>query len=163
MGTSGPGNIVHIDNLYVKTFDVFADQFLKLGEIAVYDDGTDTIRTLNDDAVVADTVILNAQTFRPVQNGEDADNRNATEDLLKKDQIECLTIGSDWEGIMEAGILPGQSVGIKRVDAAVGGFRFAATVVANEVVGIYKHKTFSTVAKKSVLDDSGIVSTGVHT
>ena len=163
MGTAGPGNIVHIDNLYVKTFDVKEDEILRLGEISVYDDTSDALITLNDDGVVADTVIVNAQTFRPVQNGEDADNRLATDEILKKSQIECITIGSDWEGKMEADILPGQSVGIKRVDAAVGGFRFAATVVANEVVGIYKHKTFSTVAKKSVLDDSGIVSTGVHT
>ena len=161
MGTSGPGNVIHIDNLYPKTHDVKADELINLGTIAIYDDTSDAVITLNDDGVVSEGAVLNAQTNRPSQAGEDANNLTTTDALLRKSQIEVLTRGGDWEGRMEAGILPGDTVGIKRVDAALGGFRFTATNTVTQIVGIYKGKSFSSVSKKSVLDDNGIVSTGL--
>ncbi len=38
MGTGGPGNIVHIDNLYVKTFNVKDNVNITLGQFVVIED-----------------------------------------------------------------------------------------------------------------------------
>lgn len=156
MGTSGSGNIVHIDNLYVKTYAVKEDEVLKLGEISVLPTGTDELIAFG----ITNDTVLDITALTPHQNGEDADNRLLTDSILRKDQIEVITLGSDWSGPMEANITPGASVGIKKVNDNPEGYRFIATNAITEVVGVYKHKEFSTVAKVSLLNDNGIISTG---
>lgn len=162
MGTGGPGNIVHIDNLYVKTYNVKDNVNIVLGEYVVIenDGGNAVARPL----VVGDVVNLafvDLSALNIVQAGEDANNLDTTDPLLRKNQIECITKGSDWTGIMEAGVLPDSSVGIKRVDGGAKSiFIISATIVAEEILGSYKHKEFSTVAEISVTDDHGVISTG---
>jgi len=164
MGTGGPGNIVHIDNLYVKTFNVKDDVNIVLGEFVVIED--DAGKAVARPLVIADVANLafvDLTALNVVQAGEDANNLTTTDSLLRKGQIECITKGSDWVTVMEAGVLPDNTVGIKRDDAAVVTiFVMAATIVATEMLGSYKHKEFSTVAEESVTDDNGIISTGRH-
>jgi len=161
MGTGGPGNIVHIDNLYVKTFNVKDNVNIVLGDFVVIenDGGFAVARPLviGDvlDAAFVDLLLLNI-----VQAGEDANNLTTTDALLRKNQIECITKGSDWTTVMEAGVLPDNTVGIKRDDASASIFVIAAVTVPGDILGSYKHKEFSTVAEISATDDNGIISTG---
>lgn len=165
MGTGGPGNIVHIDNLYVKTFNVKDNVNIVLGEYVVIenDGGFAVARPLGQGDFSADGAHLDLSTFNIVQAGENANNLDTTDALLRKNQIECITKGSDWTTVMETGVLPDSTIGIKRDDAAaVTFFVIATTTTAAEILGSYKHKEFSTVAEISVTDDNGIISTGRH-
>jgi len=159
MGTGGPGNIVHIDNLYVKTFEVQDNFNIVLGDFVVVEStGVRPLATSD----VADGVFVDLNALNIVQAGEDANNLTTTDELLRKNQIECITKGSDWTTVMEAAVLPDNTVGIKRDDATASVFVMSATVVSTEILGSYKHKEFSTVARVSVTDDNGIISTGRH-
>jgi len=160
MGTGGPGNIVHIDNLYVKTFNVQDNVNIVLGQFVVIE--ATGARPLVAADFTGDDTFLDLNVDNIVQAGEDANNLTTTDALLRKDQIECITKGSDWSAIMEAGVLPDNTIGIKRDDATASIFVIAATIVAAEILGVYKHKEFSTVADVSVTDDNGIISTGRH-
>ncbi len=164
MGTGGPGNIVHIDNLYVKTFNVKDNVNIVLGEYVVIEDdaGFAVARPLvvGD---VANTAFVDLTSLNIVQAGENANNLTTTDALLRKGQIECITKGSDWTTVMASGVLPDSTIGIKRDDAAVVTIFVAdATIVPAEILGSYKHKEFSTVAELSATDDNGIISTGRH-
>ncbi len=164
MGTGGPGNIVHIDNLYVKTFNVQDDVNIVIGDFVVIE--ATGVRPLLDSDFTGADLFLDLSTVNVVQAGENANNLTTTDALLRKDQIECITKGSDWTTIMRVGTLPDNPVGILRVGSAelfeVSNTNVAAgALAAGETLGVYKHKEFSTVADVSVQDDNGIISTGV--
>jgi len=169
MGTGGPGNIVHIDNLYVKTFNVKDNVSITLGQFVVIEDdaGSAVARPLVDADFTGADLFLDLSTINVVQAGEDANNLTTTDPLLRKGQIECITKGSDWTVVMRVGVLPDNPVGILRVGTAelfevsYLDIDTPSVVAANERLGIYKHKEFSTVGEVSVQDDNGIISTGV--
>jgi len=169
MGTGGPGNIVHIDNLYVKTFNVKDNVNIVLGDFVVIEDdsGFAVARPLVDADFPGADLFLDLSTINVVQAGEDANNLTTTDALLRKDKIECITKGSDWTVVMRVGVLPDNPVGILRVGTAelfevsYLDIDTPSVVAANERLGIYKHKEFSTVAEISVQDDNGVISTGV--
>ena len=169
MGTGGPGNIVHIDNLYVKTFNVKDNVNINLGNFVVIelDSGVAVARPLLDSDFAGAGLFLNLSTVNVVQAGEDANNLTTTDALLRKGQVECITKGSDWTVIMRAAVLPDNPVGILRVGSAelfevsYLDIDTPSVVAANERLGVYKHKEFSTVAEISAQDDNGIISTGV--
>jgi len=169
VGTGGPGNIVHIDNLYVKTFNVKDNVNITLGQFVVIenDGGSAVARPLVDADFSGADVFLDLSTINIVQAGEDANNLTTTDEILRKDQIECITKGSDWTVVMRAGVLPDNPVGILRVGTAelfevsYLDIDSPSVVASNERLGVYKHKEFSTVADVSVQDDNGIISTGV--
>lgn len=158
MGTGGPGNIVHIDNLYVKTFNVQDDINIVLGDYVVIE--AIGVRPLAATDFTGNDTFLDLSTINVVQAGEDANNLNTTDPLLRKNQIECITKGSDWTLIMGVDVLPDQAVGIFNVGAFTK-IEARASSTAGTVLGVYKHKEFSTVAEVSALDDNGIISTGV--
>ena len=168
MGTGGPGNIVHIDNLYVKTFNVQDNVNITLGQFVVIEDdaGFAVARPLVDADFTGADVFLNLSTLNVVQAGEDANNLTTTDALLRKPKIECITKGSDWTTIMRAGVLPDKPVGIVRVGTAelfeIANIDIAtsAALVLGETLGVYKHKEFSTVAEISAQDDDGVLTTG---
>ena len=169
MGTGGPGNIVHIDNLYVKTFNVKDNVNITLGQFVVIenDGGNAVARPLVDADFAGADLFLDLSLLNVVQAGEDANNLTTTDELLRKDQIECITKGSDWTVVMRVGVLPDNPVGILRVGTAelfevsYLDIDVPSVVAVNERLGVYKHKEFSTVADVSVQDDNGIISTGV--
>jgi len=169
VGTGGPGNIVHIDNLYVKTFNVKDDVNITLGQFVVIEDdaGSAVARPLVDADFTGADLFLDLSTINVVQAGEDANNLTTTDSLLRKGQIECITKGSDWTVVMRVGVLPDNPVGILRVGTAelfevsYLDINAPSVVASNERLGVYKHKEFSTVAEVSVQDDNGIISTGV--
>ncbi len=165
MGTGGPGNIVHIDNLYVKTFNVQDNVNIVIGDFVVIE--TTGVRPLLDSDFSGADLFLDLSTVNVVQAGENANNLTTTDALLRKNQIECITKGSDWVVVMRVGVLPDNPVGILRVGTAelfevsYLDINVPSVVAANERLGVYKHKEFSTVAEVSVQDDNGIISTGV--
>ncbi len=165
MGTGGPGNIVHIDNLYVKTFNVQPNVNIILGQFVVIE--STGVRPLVDSDFTGADVFLDLSTINVVQAGENANNLTTTDPLLRKDQIECITKGSDWTVVMRAGVLPDNPVGILRVGTAelfevsYLDINVPSVVASNERLGVFKHKEFSTVATVSAQDDNGIISTGV--
>ena len=169
MGTGGPGNIVHIDNLYVKTFNVKDNVNIVLGDFVVIEDdgGFAVARPLVDADFTGANLFLDLSTINVVQAGENANNLTATDALLRKGQIECITKGSDWTVVMRAGVLPDNPVGILRVGTAelfevsYLDIDTPSVVASNERLGVFKHKEFSVVAEISVQDDNGIISTGV--
>lgn len=169
MGTSGPGNIVHIDNLYVKTLNVQDNVSIVIGDFCVIDATSKKLRPLVTTDFSADNTFLVLTSFPVFQAGENANNLNTTEALLRKNQCECITVGSDWVCKMAAGTLPTHAAGILRVDSdTTNPFQIShylangttALVTANSL-GQYKHKEFSTIAEISVLADDGVISTGV--
>ena len=159
MGTSGPGNIVHIDNLYVKTFNVQDDVNIVLGEFLVVE--ATGVRPLVDGDVTA-PAFFNLDTLNIVQAGENANNLTTTDALLKKNQIECITKGSDWVVDMGVDVLPDSSVGIFAVSETPIVTEVRATTTGSEILGVYKHKEFSTVAVPSLLNEDGVISTGLR-
>jgi len=165
MGTGGPGNIVHIDNLYVKTFNVKDNVNISLGQFVVIEDdgGFAVARPLVDADFTGADLFLDLSTINVVQAGEDANNLTTTDALLRKNQIECITKGSDWTVVMRVGVLPDNPVvlpdnpvGILRVGTAelfevsYLDINAPSVVAANERLGIYKHKEFSTVSCSGV-------------
>lgn len=158
MGTGGPGNIVHIDNLYVKTFDVQDDVNIVLGEFVVIE--ATGARPLVDGDVAA-PAFFDLHALNIVQAAENANNLTTTDPSLRKNQVECITKGSDWTVKMGVDVLPDTTVGIFAVSETPIVTEVRSTLVAAEILGIYKHKEFATVAQPSVADDDGIVSTGV--
>lgn len=168
MGTGGPGNIVHIDNLYVKTFNVKDDVNIVLGQFVVIEDdaGFAVARPLVDADFSGADLFLDLSLLNIVQAGENANNLTTTDALLRKGEIECITKGSDWVTIMRDGVLPDKPVGIVRVGTAelfeIANVDIAtsAALAVGETLGVYKHKEFSTVAEISAQDDNGVLTTG---
>jgi len=160
MGTSGPGNITHIDNLYVKTFDVQDNVNIVIGDFVVIEatGARPLLATDTTGGAIGDFIEVTTKNI--VQAGEDANNLTTTDPLLRKDQIECITKGSDWVVKMGAGVLPDNPVSIFLVTVAPVVTEVRLNADRLEVIGVYKHKEFSTVATPSLLDDNGIISTG---
>jgi len=160
MGTSGPGNITHIDNLYVKTFDVQPNTNVQLGDFVVVT--TTGVRQF----VATDTTGGSVGDFAKlslisvVQAAEDANNLNSTDASLRKNQITCITKGSDWVVTMKEDVLPDSHVAIFITTVAPSVVDVRTSTDPAETLGVYKHKEFSTVARPSLLNDNGIVSTG---
>ena len=157
MGSGGPGNIVHIENLYVKPQAVKSNTNIVLGDFVIFD--TDGLRSLLDGDFGGNNTFLDLQGTPVFQAAENANNLDTTDPLIKKDTISVITTGSDWTCKMGAGVEPGEPVGIKRVDAATPHFQILETIVAKEILGSYKHKEFATLAAISVLNDDGVIST----
>jgi len=163
-GSGGPGNITHIDNLYVKTVAVKTNVKVLLGEFLIFE--TDGYRTLVAADFSADNRFLNLQVDNVVQAGEDADNLTTTAVNDRKPEVAVITKGSDWVTKMAVGVEPGKPVGITRLDArtpviAVADVANALPPILVEVLGSYKHQEFARLAADSVLNDDGIISTGV--
>lgn len=164
MGTGGPGNIVHIDNLSVQDFDVKSNTSIVLGDFVIFD--TDGVRPIVAGDFTLNDTFLPIQTTPVFQAGESSNNLTTTPVAERKTTCECITRGSDISAVMRVGVLPDKPVGILRVDGATPVFqvsdkRVSATIVAaTEVLGIYKHKEFSTIALTSVQGDNGIIATG---
>jgi hypothetical protein len=76
MGTGGPGNIVHIDNLYVVTVPVMTNASVSQGDFLIFD--TDGYRTLIASDFSMDDRFLDLQVDNVVQAGHDANNLTAT-------------------------------------------------------------------------------------
>ena len=164
MGSGGPGNIVHIDNLYILTVKVKTNVKVTLGSFLIFD--TDGYRDLIAGDFALDNRFLNLQVDNVVQAGEDADNLTTTAVADRKTEVSVITKGADWVTSMAAGVEPGKPVGISRLDArvpiiAVADVANALPPVLVEVLGSYKKKEFARLAEDSILNDDGIISTGV--
>lgn len=164
MGSGGPGNISHIDNLYVKPQAVKTNTNILLGDYVIFD--TDGLRSIIAADFSADNRFLNLISFPVFQAAESANNLTTTPVLDRKTSISVIGIGADWVNKMEAAILPGKTVGVKRLDSHTPVF-FAAhnanAVIPNvaETLGRYTHKEFATEAEISVDNDDGLVHTGL--
>ena len=164
MGSGGPGNIVHIDNLYVKPVAVADNTAILLGEYLIFD--TTGYRPLVAGDFSADDRFLNLQVDNVVQAGHDANNLTTTPVNDRVTEVTVITKGSDWTTKMAAGVEPGKPVGITRLDArtpiiAVADIANALPPILVEQLGTYKHKEFARLAEDSVLNDDGVISTGV--
>lgn len=166
MGSGGPGNIVHIDNLYVVTVPVKTNDSVLLGEFLIFD--TDGYRTLIASDFSADNAFLDLQVDNVVQAAHDANNLTATPVADRVALVSVISKGSDWVTKMAVGVEPGKPVGISRLDArtpviavsdVAGALAVAPTLV--QQLGTYKKKEFAILAADSVLNDDGIISTGV--
>ena len=168
MGTSGRGNIIHIDNTYVKPINVAENVKIELGNycIVIEESSEAVVRPLLASDFSGNDAFLDINTNSVVIAGEEADNLDTTEESLRKTQCTCLLRGTDWEANTRAGVLPEQPVGLLRVDGEDEPFQFAhetdgATPVASgEVVGTYKTKSFTSIARISQQDDLSIIQTG---
>lgn len=165
MGSGGPGNITHIDNLYVKTVPVKSNTAVLLGEYLIFD--TDGYRTLLTTDFSADNTFLDLNVDNVVQAGEDANNLTATPVEDRKGEVSVIMRGSDWVVKMAAGVEANKRVGISRLDSRVPIIAVSDVAAAipaaptlDETLGVYKHKEFARQALTSVLNDDGIVSTG---
>ena len=153
MGSGGPGNIVHIENLYVKPRKVKDNVNILLGKFVVEDSGARELSTGD----VADGSFVSQDAFQVSQAGENANNLTTTDPLIKKDLISLITKGSDWTCKMAPGVIPEQTVGIKRIDSQASVFVMDATDVASEILGVYKHREYSTIAETSLEEDDGVI------
>jgi len=167
MGTGGPGNIVHIDNLYVKDMPVKANTNIVLGDFVIFE-AANGVRPIVAGDFSADNTFLPLTTKQVFQAGESANNLTTTPAADRKTTCECITIGSDWSVVMRPGAIPTAPVGILRLDAGTPVFKVSqflsngTTVVgAGFVLGQYKHKEFSTEGNVSVDLDHGVISTGL--
>ncbi len=172
MGSGGPGNIVHIDNLYVKTVTCKSNINILIGEYLIFE--TDGYRPLLTTDFSADNTFLdlNGAIASGVVDGivqalEDANNLTATPVNDRKPEVSVALKGTDWVVKSEVGIRPNRRVGISRLDARTPKIAVdiqAGAIPANptldETLGIYKHKEFARLAEISVLNDDSVVSTG---
>ena len=162
MGSGGPGNIVHIDNLYVKTVTCKTNIKILLGEFLIFD--TDGYRPLlaADCGTGAIGQFLSLGDEQSVyQAGEDADNLTTTAVADRKPEVAVITRGADWVAKMEANVKPDSRVGIQVKTTAPDTFVMNLVTTLATLIGIYKHKEFARLAEDSVLDDDGVISTGV--
>jgi len=169
MGSGGPGNITHIDNLYVKTVACKTNINILLGEYVIFD--TDGYRPVVVGDFSADDRFLdiNSETAGGVdgvfQAVEDANNLTTTPVVDRKTEVSVATTGTDWVTKIAASVRPSRRVGISRLDARTP--IIATAAVANslaptldESLGVYKHKEFARLAAISVLNDDAIIATG---
>ena len=162
MGSGGPGNIVHIDNLYVTTRAVKTNTDIKLGDFVIFD--TDGLRPLVIGDIAVDNTFFDLAVDGPVYQAlEDANNLDALDVVDRKTEVSIATTGTDWTVKMAASVPPSARVGIHRLDArtpkiAVDDGAAAPTIA--EALGSYKKKEFARLAEDSVLNDDGVVATG---
>ena len=164
MGSGGPGNITHIDNLYVKTQPVKSNTAIVLGDYCIFD--TDGLRPLATTDFSADDRFLDIGSTPVFQAGHDANNLNSTPAKDRVSKVSVLTVGGDWVCKMAAGVEPSKKVGISRLDArnpviAVSDVANSVAPTLNQILGQYKHKEFAQLAQDSVLNDDGVIATGV--
>ncbi len=168
MGSGGPGNVTHIDNLYVKTVKVQDNTNISLGDYLIFD--TTGYRSLVVGDFSADDRFLDLYSQGAAgidgvfQAAEDANNLTTTPVADRHGEVSVLTVGSDWITKSAVGIEPGRRVGIHRLDArtpiiAIADVANALAPITDEVLGIYKGKEFARLAETSVLNDDAIVST----
>lgn len=169
MGTSGRGNIIHIDNTYVKPINVADNVKIELGDycLIIEESGEAVVRPLLAADFSADDTFLVLTPNSVVIAGEEADNLDLTDESLRKAQCTCILRGTDWEANTRAGILPEQIVGLLRVDGADEVFQIShflsngtTPVISGEVLGTYKTKSFTSIARISQQDDLSIIQTG---
>ena len=164
MGSGGPGNIVHIDNLYVVTKKAKTNINIKLGDFLIFD--TDGLRPVLTTDFSLNDRFLNLNTAGPVYQAlEDANNLNALDAADRKGELSVATTGTSWVTKMAAGVESTKRVGISRLDArtpviAVADVANALSPTIDEVLGSYKKKEFARVAEDSVLNENGIIATG---
>ena len=172
MGSGGPGNIVHIDNLYVKTVPVKTNIAIVIGDFIIFD--TDGFRPLLAGDFSADNTYLdlNGALASGVVDGimqalEDANNLTTTPVEDRKTEVAGALKGTDWVVKTDAGVNPTRRVGISRLDSRVPIIAVVDTAVAipraptlDESLGVYKHKEFARQALVTVLNDDSVVSTG---
>jgi hypothetical protein len=159
-----PGKIVHIDNLYVKTRAVKFNTVIVTGEYCIFD--TDGLRPLVVGDFSADDRFLSIGTKPVFQAGHNANNLTTTAVNDRVTEVSVITVGSDWICKMAAGVEPSKRVGISRLDSrvpiiAVSDVANAVAPTITETLGQYKHKEFAQLASDSVLNDDGVISTGV--
>ncbi len=167
MGSGGPGNITHIDNLYVKTVKVKSNTKITLGSFVIFD--TDGYRDLavGDSIGGVDNRFFDLVALGGIlQAGEDADNLTTTAVNDRKPEVAVITRGADWVTSMAVGVEPDKRVGISRLDArtpiiAVTDLANALAPTIDQILGVYKGKEFARLAEDSVLNDDGIISTGL--
>jgi len=164
MGSGGPGNITHIDNLYVKPQPVKTNTNILLGEYMIFD--TDGLRSIVAGDFTADDRFLDIKATPVFQAAESANNLTSTLEVNRKTSISAIHIGADWINKMDAGVLPQKTVGVKRLDSHTPVFFVSDTAngaapTFNENLGRYQHKEFATDAAISVDNDDGTVHTGV--
>jgi len=172
MGSGGPGNITHIDNLYVKTVPVKTNIAILLGEFVIFD--TDGFRPLLSTDFSADNTYLDLQgaLAAGVVDGigqalEDANNLTTTPAEDRHSEVTIALMGTDWVVKTDAGVQTNRRVGISRLDARTPVIAVTDTAVAiprnptlDETLGIYKHKEFARQAEVTILNDDSVVSTG---
>jgi len=164
MGSGGPGNITHIDNLYVKPQAVKTNTSITLGDYCIFD--TDGLRSITTADFTADNRFLDIKTVAVVQAAESANNLTTTSEIDRKTSISVIGVGADWINKMSTGVLPEARVGIIRLDAHtpvffVSNLANALSPIFDEILGIYRHREFATTAAISADNDDGLVSTGV--
>lgn len=172
MGSGGPGNITHIDNLYVKTVTVQDNANILLGDFVIFD--TTGWRSLVAGDFSADNTYLdlNGALASGVVDGigqalEDANNLTTTPAEDRHSEVTIALMGTDWVVKTDAGVQTNRRVGITRLDSRTPVIAVSDTAVAiprnpniDETLGIYKHKEFSRLAELTVLNDDSVVTTG---
>lgn len=161
MGSGGPGNIVHIENLYVKPIAVKTNAKINLGNYCIFD--TDGLRELTaaDCGTGAIGQFLSlVDELAVYQAGETADNLTTTPVLDRKTKVNVILRTSDWVTIMEAGVRPNTRVGIQVKTLTPDTFVVNNTSTFDNIIGLYMHKEFAALAETSVLDDDGVIATG---
>ena len=169
MGSGGPGNITHIDNLYVKTVAVKSNTKVTLGSFVIFD--TDGYRDLVIGDFSADDRFLdiNSEGINGIdgvfQAVEDADNLTTTDVADRKSEVAVATTGTDWVAKIAVGVRPGRRVGIHRLAArnpeiAISAVANSLPTTIDETLGSYKGKEFARRAELSVLNDDAVIATG---
>jgi len=162
------GSIVHIDNLYVKPQAVKSDTLIDTGDLCIFE--TDGLRPIVAGDFSGNDTFLDIESKPIFQAGHRADNRTATLAKDKVNQVSVLTVGGDWVYPMAAGVEPSKRVGIHRLDARTPIIAISdvedtlvtpSAPTLAQTLGQYKHKEFAKLASDSVLNDDGVISTGV--
>ncbi|KKK70646.1 hypothetical protein LCGC14_2921880 [marine sediment metagenome] len=173
MGSGGPGNIVHIDNLYAKSVKVADNTAILIGEYLIFD--TTGYRPLVVSDFSGNDVFLDIYSELGAngvdgvfQAAHDANNLTTTPVRDRVGEVSVLTVGTDWVVKAAAGIEPGRRVGIHRLDARTPIIAISdvedtlvtpSAPTIDQSLGIYKGKEFARLSETSVLNDDAIVST----
>jgi len=163
------GDIVHIENLDVKTITVKTNIAILKGEYVIFD--TDGYRPLLATDFSADDrfLDLSSEGVNGVdgvfQAAEDANNLTTTPVADRRTEVSVIRGGSDWVTKVAVGIEPGRRVGISRLDSrvpiiAVADVANALAPTLDETLGTYSNKEFARLAATSVLNDDAIIKTG---
>ena len=158
-----PGNITHIEKLYVKTQKVKSNTSIVQGEFLIFD--TDGLRPIVPSDFSADDTFLDIGATPVFQAGHNANNLNSTLPHQRVGTVSVLTVGSDFVCKMAADVKPSKRVGISLLNArtpaiAVSDVANGTGPTINETLGQYKHKEFAQFASDSALNEDGIIATG---
>jgi len=167
VGNGGPGgSVVHIDNLDAKPQPVKTNTKIEDGDFCINDSG---LRPIVAGDFPANDRFMDLSIIPIVLAAAGADNLDTTLVRERQTEVPVLRVITDWVTFMAAGVNPNFAVGIHRLDTYPGAFKWRIAAFANsltptnkEILGVYKGKRFSTIAEISVLEDDGIITTGVH-